>query len=209
VRERQRELGLREAFEWVHETTPSLAGAAAAAGLDVTQVPLLALDVAEWEAPAPPDGLTVRMLAPDDEALPSAQGVVELAFATPAPEFGTAGPEARDLAARAVGDVGFLRERLRRGLTLMAVAEDGNGPLAAGSHQPVGDVSEVVGVGTLPSARRRGAGSAVTARLVDDARDRGVASVFLSAADEDVARLYRRLGFVRIGTASFGQSPDA
>ena len=33
VRARQRELGVREAFEWVHETTPSLAGAAAAAGL--------------------------------------------------------------------------------------------------------------------------------------------------------------------------------
>ena len=28
VRARQRELGVREAFEWVHETTPSLAGAA-------------------------------------------------------------------------------------------------------------------------------------------------------------------------------------
>ena len=35
VRARQRELGVREAFEWVHETTPSLAGAAAAAGLEV------------------------------------------------------------------------------------------------------------------------------------------------------------------------------
>ena len=44
VRARQRELGVREAFEWVHETTPSLAGAATAAGLEVTQVPLLALD---------------------------------------------------------------------------------------------------------------------------------------------------------------------
>ena len=45
VRARQRELGVREAFEWVHETTPSLAGAAtrgrAARSL---QVPLLALD---------------------------------------------------------------------------------------------------------------------------------------------------------------------
>ena len=44
VRSRQRELGVRESFEWVHETTPSLAGAAEAAGLEVLHVPLLALD---------------------------------------------------------------------------------------------------------------------------------------------------------------------
>ena len=32
LRARQRELGVREALEWVHETTPSLAGAAARRG---------------------------------------------------------------------------------------------------------------------------------------------------------------------------------
>ena len=42
VRARQRELGVREAFEWVHETTPSLAGAARGGGAArSTQVPLL------------------------------------------------------------------------------------------------------------------------------------------------------------------------
>jgi GNAT superfamily N-acetyltransferase len=203
VRARQRELGVREAFEWVHETTPSMAGAAEAAGLAVTRVPLLALETAGWEAPPPAAGLAVRLLAPDDAELAHAQGVVELAFAPPAAGLGEAGPEARDVAARAVGDLGFLRERLRRGLTVMAVAEDADGPVAAGSHQPAGDVSEVVGVGTLPTARRRGAGAAVTARLVADARDRGAALVFLSAAEEAVA-LYGRLGFAPVGTACFG-----
>jgi ribosomal protein S18 acetylase RimI-like enzyme len=208
VRERQRELGVREAFEWVHERTPSMAGAAEAAGLAVTHVPLLALDLAEWDTPPPPEGLTVRLLTPNDDALPSAQGVVELAFAAAGTGPGDTGPAAREVAARAVGDLDFLRDRLRGGRTVMAVAANADGPVAAGSHHPLGDVTEIVGVGTLSSARRRGAGAAVTARLVEDARGRGVALAFLSAADDDVARLYERVGFTRIGTASFGQPAD-
>jgi GNAT superfamily N-acetyltransferase len=209
VRARQRELGVREAFEWVHETTPSLAGAATAAGLEVVQVPLLALDAAAAPAPAaPPAGVTVRMLGADDPALAAAQGAVELAFAAPGTAVGAPGPAERDIAAAGLDDLGFLRERLRRGLTAMAVAEDaGDGALGAGSHQPVDDVTEVMGVGTLPAARRRGIGAAVTRRLVEHARERGGALVFLSAADDDVARMYERLGFRRVGTACFGRAP--
>jgi ribosomal protein S18 acetylase RimI-like enzyme len=203
LRERQRELGVREALEWVHETTPSLAGAAAAAGLEVLQVPLLALVADEWSPPQPPDGVTLRMLGAEDPALPAAQAAVELAFVAQGMEVGDAGAEARDLAQARLGDLGFLRERLRRGLTAMAVAESAEGPLAAGSHQLASGVSEVMGVGTLPAARRRGIGSAVTGRLVQDARSHGAEIVFLSAADDDVARLYERLGFRRIGTAGF------
>ena len=62
----------------------------------------------------------------------------------------------------------------------------------------------MTGVGTLPSARRRGIGAALTGRLVQDARERGAAIVFLSAAGTDVARMYERLGFRRVGTACFG-----
>jgi ribosomal protein S18 acetylase RimI-like enzyme len=210
VRARQRELGVREAFEWVHETTPSLIGAARAAGLEVTQVPLLALDAAAWRAAPPPEGVTVRMLGADDPALPAAQGAVELAFAAPGTRVGPAGAAERDVASAGLSDLGFLRERLRRGLTAMAVAErEPEGAVAAGSHQPVGDVTEVMGVGTIPAARRRGIGAAVTGRLVEHARDRGADLVFLSAADEDVARLYGRLGFRRIGTACFGRAVES
>jgi ribosomal protein S18 acetylase RimI-like enzyme len=205
VRARQRELGVREAFEWVHETTPSLAGAATAAGLEVVQVPLLALDEPPAPAPPPP-GVTVRMLGADDPALAAAQGAIELAFAAPGTAVGAPGPAERDVAAAGLDDLGFLRERLRRGLTAMAVAEhEVDGALGAGSHQPVGDVTEVMGVGTLPAARRRGIGAAVTGRLVEHARERGAAIVFLSAADDDVARMYERLGFRRVGTACFGR----
>jgi ribosomal protein S18 acetylase RimI-like enzyme len=206
VRARQRELGVREAFEWVAETTPSLAGAAIAAGLEVRQAPLLALEPEAWSPPSAPAGVTVRMLGPDDPALAAAQAAVELAFAPPDPAFATAGPEERDLAAAKLGDLGFLRERLRGGLTAMAVAaSEAGGPLGAGSHQPAGGVSEIMGVGTLPGARRRGIGAAVTGRLAEHARERGAELVFLSTADDAVARMYERLGFRRIGTACFGR----
>jgi ribosomal protein S18 acetylase RimI-like enzyme len=209
VRARQRELGVREAFEWVAERTPSLAGAATAAGLEVLEVPLLALDPGGWAPPPAPPGVAVRMLGADDAALPSAQAAVELAFASAGdPVLGSAGPEERDLAAARLGELGFLRERLRAGLTATAVAEGAEGPLGAGSHQPVGAVTEVTGVGTLPAARGRGIGAAVTGRLVEHARERGAELVFLSAAGDAVARMYERLGFRRIGTACFGRPPE-
>jgi GNAT superfamily N-acetyltransferase len=207
VRARQRELGVREALEWVAETTPSLAGAATAAGLEVTRVPLLVLDPGAWTPPPAPPGVNVRMLGADDAGLAGAQAVVEVAFAATGGGLGAGGPEERDLAAARLFDLGFLRERLRRGLTAMAVAEgEADGPLGAGSHQPVGDVSEIMSVGTLPAARRRGIGAAVTGRLVEHARERGAEVVFLSAADDAVARLYERLGFRRVGTVCFGRA---
>jgi predicted GNAT family acetyltransferase len=62
-------------------------------------------------------------------------------------------------------------------------------------------VTEVVGVATLPAFRRRGLGGAVTAALVADALAHGAEIVVLSAGSEEIARVYARLGFVRIGTA--------
>lgn len=210
VRARQRELGVREAFEWVHEITPSLAGAAAATGLEVLRVPLLVLDADRWACPPAPAGVRLRMLGAGDRALAGAQAVVELAFAADGMELREAGPEARDLAVARLGDLGFLRERIRAGLTAMAVAEsEAEGALAAGSHQLAGGVCELTGIGTLPAARRRGLGAALTGRLVQDARERGAKIVFLSAAGDDVARMYERLGFRRIGNACFGFPADA
>jgi ribosomal protein S18 acetylase RimI-like enzyme len=207
VRARQRELGVREAFEWVFETTPSLAGAAAAAGLEVLGVPLLALDPERWAPPPVPAGVDLRIAVPDDPGLAAAQAVVELAFADEGMAVGAAGAAERDREAARLGDLGFLRERLRRGLTAIAIAEDGDGAVGAGSHQLVDGVTEVTGIGTLPAARRRGVGAAVCAALVEDARRRGAEVVFLSAADEAVARMYERVGFRRIGTAGFGYPP--
>ncbi|MFF5704333.1 GNAT family N-acetyltransferase [Streptomyces sp. NPDC012794] len=81
--------------------------------------------------------------------------------------------------------------------------------LCSGQYNPVGDVAEIVGVGTLPAARRQGLALGVTAALVVAARARGARTVFLSAGDEDVARIYARAGFRRVGTALIAEPAAA
>ncbi|MEU8531036.1 MULTISPECIES: GNAT family N-acetyltransferase [Streptomyces] len=212
VRARQRELGVPEAFEWVDETTPGLRAAVEGAGLVVHAHPLMALDLdAPAEAAEPPraDGVVVRLLDADDPALLGAVTVPHLAFADPGTQVGAAGaPELADLMRQHAGDGSADRVagRMTAGLTRLAAALENDTVLCAGQHQPVGSVSEVVGVGTLPAARRRGLGLAVTSALVADARERGVRTVFLSAGDEDVARIYARLGFRRVGTALIAEA---
>lgn len=205
VRARQRELGVPEAFEWVDDVTPGLVATVEQAGLTVERLPLLVLD-----APVPasvPDGVTVRLVPPEDPQLHRINAAVHVGFASAGTAIGEAGGAERDKAAAGPGEdhVDRLRTRMVDGLTVMVVAEDVDGPLAAGSHQPVGGVTELVGIATLPSARRRGLGAAVTARLVEDARERGVGTVFLSAGSDDVARVYEKVGFRRVATACIAE----
>jgi ribosomal protein S18 acetylase RimI-like enzyme len=210
VRERQRELGLPESLEWVAEVTPSLADAAKQTGLAVHEHPLMVLDWDAWSPVAAPDGVTVRMVPADDPDLRTALAVTAVAFQ----ELGTGvGKAGRAELARAAADTGAervaaTRNRIQAGLTLVATASDGEGPLATGLHQPIGDVSEVVGVGTLPFARRRGLGTAVVTVLVRDAVGRGAELVCLTATDDAVARVYGRAGFRRVGTAMIAGPPD-
>jgi ribosomal protein S18 acetylase RimI-like enzyme len=178
VRERQRELRVPPTFEWVHETAPTLL---AAMPVPVVEAPLLVLA----SEPSPPAHPT-RLLDPDDPALPAALKVGEAVFGG-APELAAT------------------RARMRGGLSTIAVAEDESGPVAVGTLRPIGAVAEIVGVATLPAQRRRGLGAAVTAALVRHAQQIGVRTVFLSAATDDVARLYERLGFRRTATACFVQ----
>ncbi|MFB6892832.1 GNAT family N-acetyltransferase [Kitasatospora sp. NPDC056327] len=203
---RQRELGLPQAFEWVAEHDPLLRAAVEEAGLTVHEHPLLVLGPQDEPAPARDerDGAAVRVLAADDPALAAAVAVPHLAFGEPGTGVGGAGPA--ELAARAGevaadGTAARVAERIASGHTVLAAAFEDGTPLCAGQHNPVGAVTEVAGVGTLPSARRRGLGGAVTAALVAHARAHGVRTVFLSAADEDVARIYRRAGFRPFATA--------
>lgn len=185
VRARQRELGVPEAFEWVAETTPGLRAAVEKSGLVVHEHPLMVLD-GEPAAVTAPENVTVRIVGAGD-------AVLESAAAAPFAAFGVA---------PAPGAATKLAGRIEAGLTRLAAAVDATGTaLSAGQYQPVGPVAEVVGVGTLPDARRRGLGLAVTAALVADARAAGVETVFLSASDASVARLYGRLGFRTVGTA--------
>ncbi|WP_443033589.1 GNAT family N-acetyltransferase [Streptomyces sp. CA2R101] len=213
VRVRQRELGIPESFEWVAETAPALRAAVEQSGLAVHAHPLMVLgpDVPAPEVPKVAGGVVLRTVGPDDPVLPSALAVPHLAFADPGTGVGVAGVAELAQAVRATAGDGAVERsaaRIRAGLTSVAAAVEDGRALCAGQHQPVGKVSEIVGVGTLPAARRRGLGLAVTAALVADARSRGVETLFLSADDDDVARIYARLGFRSVATAMIAEPAE-
>lgn len=213
VRARQRELGIPESFEWVAETTPTLRAAVEESGLVVREHPLMVLDPSTPAAPveALSGAVSVRIVGEDDPLLPSALAVPHLAFAEPGTHVGLAGtPQLAQAVHARVADGSVERAivRIRAGLTVVAAAVEDGAALSAGQHQPLAGVSEIVGVGTLPAARRRGLAAAVTAALVADARSRGAETVFLSAGDEDVARVYTRLGFREIGTALIAEPAE-
>ena len=224
VRQRQRELGVPEAFEWVHETTPDLLAVARSAGLDVTLAPLLVLDPAALVPDLPVTGGTVRFLDPAADAfsadLATSRAVAQLGFGAPAsitsPLEGAllttpAGPAERDAATQQLSEalVASQRDRSRSGDYHTAVVDSPEGILATGAVMRSGDVSEIAGVATLPSARRRGYASQLTAALARRSLTDGVELVFLSAGDDDVARLYTKVGFRRVGTACIGEPAAA
>lgn len=202
LRAQQRDLGLPETIEWVAEIAPDLSTACRDAGLRVSEHPLLVHH--DPLAVPVPDGLRIRRIDnPDDPVIPAAQVVARLAFASAGTDIGDAGPVERDVVVEnfAPESSEDLRQLIRDGHSVLVVAEDEHGVLCSGGHNPVGDVTEIVGVGTVPSARRRGLGAAVTDTLVADAIRRGIEVIFLSADSDAVARVYERVGFARIGTA--------
>lgn len=196
VRRRQRDLGAPESLEWVHETTPTLLAAARAAGLHVDECPLLVLPGGAGTVTPPlPAGYSVSMVGPDSPDLPMTLGAVSAGFA-----------DRDEVEERPVTR---LPELMRSGLLAMAAAYDGRRCVGGGSHSPRGDTSELTGIAVLPRARRQGVGAAVTAALVADARARGATTVFLSAQDDEVARVYERIGFQRVGTACVAAPSEA
>ncbi len=210
MRQRQRALGQPESFEWVAEITPSLAAAARRAGLAVSELPLMVLDPAAARRPPAPAGVELRLVRPDDD-LARIDAVARIGFAVGGTAVGQLGVTA--LAGQAAEASPALltkqRKRLVTGRTVSAVALVGGDPVSVGSHQPVGEVSEVVGVATLPAMRRRGIGAAVTGLLVADAVGRGVETLFLSAGSDEIARVYERTGFRRVGTACIAEPAAA
>jgi ribosomal protein S18 acetylase RimI-like enzyme len=213
VRARQRELIIPESFEWIEQVAPEMAAAAANAGLEVQRHPLMMLTEpsrAQACLLAVPPGITVRAVAPADSELDRIWAVPAVAFGHPGTAAGEAGEAERDKIAadHDGGTISMLRERLRSGQSVLAAAFGPDGPLAAGSCQAVGGVAEITGVGVLPAARRQGLGAAVTALLARDAVEREVETVFLSASDDAVARVYARIGFRKIGVAMIAEPAD-
>ncbi|HET7770237.1 MAG TPA: GNAT family N-acetyltransferase [Chloroflexota bacterium] len=211
VRGRQRELGVPESFEWTHEIVPGLRAAVEAAGVEVHTHRLMVLDPAARQRAASLDGVSVSLVSPDlsDDVLALIGAVASVGFASHGTDTGHAGLEAlaATTASTTPAQLAHRRDRLRRGDTVMVVARTAEGPVATGAHQPVAGVSEIVGVATLPAYRRRGIGAAVVDLLIEDALRRGAETIFLTAGDETVARVYHRLGFRRIATGCIAETP--
>jgi len=203
---RERDIDL--AIEWVHEAHPGLGALAQAHGLKVNFFPLLVAQAKDVAIPHT-EGVTIRILTANEPALAQALAVANLSFGVGGTDIGLVGPVERDEAAGELteGWMGYFRERIRSGLTVMAVVESANGVLAVASCKPVGKFAEIVGVATLPSERRRGLGAAVTAFLASHVFAQGVETILLSAEDDDVARIYRQIGFHRVGTAGAVEKP--
>lgn len=201
VRKRCAELDIPLSFEWVVETCPSLGPAAAAAGLEVVQHQLLVLQRDDFR-PATADA-RCEVLSADEDMVRQSRTVANLAFGESGTAVGQAGPAERDAKASELSDemVAGLQDRARRGVSVVVGAFTDDGMVASGAHQPVGTTTEIVGVGTLPSVRRRGLGAAVTSALVEHALANGVELVLLSAESDAVAAVYERVGFHRIGHA--------
>jgi GNAT superfamily N-acetyltransferase len=212
----QEQAGLPAAVEWLGDRCRGLAGVARTAGLVVDDLPLLvADDPVEVLLPAE---VRFFLVGADDPRLGLYQRLAELAFASPGPFAAAPAGAGRGTPDVAVADPGpaelppteVLRERVASGRTVMMVAVDDGQPVAIGSHQPVEvdgtEISEVVGVATLPRFRGRGLGAGLTSALVEHARQTADL-VFLSAGDDDVARVYERAGFARVGTSCLAERP--
>ncbi|PRY47518.1 acetyltransferase (GNAT) family protein [Geodermatophilus tzadiensis] len=199
----QDEAGLPAAVEWVVERTPSLAAAARAAGLVVTEFPLLVAD--DPVELLLPHGVRLYLVGAEDPLLPRYQELLESAFAPDVEAAGTPdGADAED------ARTAVLRERVATGRTVVMVATEDGRPVAVGAHQPVDvggrEVSEVVGVASSPRRRGRGVGAALASALVAHARETADL-VFLTAGDDDVARTYERVGFAWLGATGVADRP--
>ncbi len=189
VRARQRQVGIPESLEWVHDVTPSLLESARASGMTVEECPLMVLerlDVPVLDAP-----VEIHVLTADDPRVAGVTAAVDAGFKD-TDELDRDDPRLR---------VDIRTSMMRRGLLATAGAFAAGSPVGGGSHGPRDATTEITGVAVLPRVRRRGVGAAVTAALVADAKERGVHTVFLSAQSDAVARVYGRIGFRRVGTA--------
>jgi GNAT superfamily N-acetyltransferase len=179
---RQQELGLPRAIEWVAEMTPTLLPAVRGVGHEPHRYPLLVLPARVAVAADP----RARPLRPAEPHLALAVGAVSAGFG----DHHVVEPT----------DPGRRPELIERG-DLVVVASYENGRLCgAGSAAPRGDVAELTGIAVPPGHRNRGHGTAITRSLVAACREAGVDLIFLTAGSDQAAEIYRRVGFVDLGT---------
>ena len=96
-------------------------------------------------------------------------------------------------------DLELEAQLLRRlsGIRFFAALDADGRCVATGGSRVVDGAALVAGVATLPSHRRRGIGTAITAIALQAAAESGAREAFLDSSPEGVG-IYRRLGFTEI-----------
>ena len=168
--------GLPAALEWIAERDPGLAaGRPRRPGSRSTSCRCWSPST-RWSCCCPP-GVRLYLVGADDPraaALPAGRrSSPSPTRAAPADDPATPPPDT--LARRRRARTAVLRERIAAGRTVMMVAVENGEPVAVGSHQPVDvdgtEISEIVGVATLPRLRGRGLGAGLASALVAHARE--------------------------------------
>ncbi|MET9269839.1 GNAT family N-acetyltransferase [Kribbella sp. NPDC003557] len=168
--------------ELVDEASPGLAEALAANGMTlVSRLPLLVVEPDDLLVPELPAGVTVRVVASDEDQK-VANAVAAEAYEMDGADFAFK-PDPAD------------------GGAVLVYADDV--PAATASWTAVADgVTEVAGVGTIHTQRRRGLGGIATAYATLKAFELGGATLaWLTPGDDGADRVYRRLGYAPKATA--------
>jgi len=187
LREHFRQRGRILRFEILDPLRPWLGSRLEALGVQLQgRMPLMICFPEQLQIAPCPDGFTLAWLHPDDpdELLAEYIRTGRICFGGPG----------GDVAPREIAEQ---REHLaaRRYRCMYARGEGqvaGIGAMSCGND-------ELVGVGTLPTMRRRGIAAAISSRVVADHFERGAEAVWLSAGDEAAAALYAKIGFRRVG----------
>ncbi|WP_427886695.1 GNAT family N-acetyltransferase [Kribbella sp. GL6] len=168
--------------ELVEEANPGLAEALEANGMTiVSRLPLLVVEPADLILPDLPNGVTVRVVASESDQK-VADAVSSEAYEMPDSGFA------------------FKPDPVDGGAVLVYVDDV---PVATAAWTAVADaVTEVAGVGTVHSHRRRGYGGIATAYATAKAFELGGATLaWLTPGDDGADRVYRRLGYAPKATA--------
>jgi predicted GNAT family acetyltransferase len=168
--------------EVVDEANPGLAEVLEANGMTiVSRPPLLAVEPADLRSPELPADVTVQVVTTDEDQR-EANAVSAVAYEMDGAGFGRHA------------------DPVDGGCVLLRV--DGVA-VASASWTAVADgVTEVAGVGTIHSHRRRGLGAIATAYATQQAFElAGATLAWLTPGDDGADRIYRRLGYAPKATA--------
>ena len=178
--------GRKPRLEYVAKLAPAVEETLISAGFTVEgRLPLMTCAPgSEKLLPLPPD---IELIVPVSEAEILGTAAVQhevFTEAAPSPE-----------------DIDTLRKTLAAGgiAVLARLAATGEPAGAGMCTVPAHQTTEIAGIGVRVPFRRRGIAGALTARLVREVFDAGVAVAFLMAGHEEEFRVYTRAGFCAIG----------